>query len=412
MRPSFSSLVAATLAVSQACLALPPSSPFSNPISTSRSEHNGAWSIKQVRNTDSRPDGLMALASIYKKYNRPIPENLEAIVTRNRKRDQFFATISDVWGTVSIPTRIGLPGQVYNLILDTASSGIWVLSEQAAKPELQAAYNPENSDTADLMKDYSWEIRHLAGEAASGDVYLDFVSITPHDGIRCRSQAVQVANYASGLWNVEHISGVMGLAFSSRNPIKPEPQPNIFDNMANQLDEKIFTVDLQHIIGIVDFGYIDKDKYAGEIGYADIFTEDGYWNFTIEGLMSDTTPPASGIEYAIADTATSLLMLPMTYASAYYKRVPNAWYSIVHGGFVFPCSSEMPDFSFKVGGVEIAIPGDILRFSSFNQKATLCFGGLQPSDELGFNIVGTVAFKSAFVVFDPVNFKIGWAKKW
>lgn len=40
-----------------------------------------------------------------------------------------------------------------------------------------------------------------------------------------------------------------------------------------------------------------------------------------------------------------------------------------------------------------------------------CFGGLQPSDDIGLNIFGDVALKAAYVVFNGETPSIGWAQK-
>ncbi|KAL5611492.1 uncharacterized protein BROUX77_001648 [Berkeleyomyces rouxiae] len=137
---------------------------------------------------------------------------------------------------------------------------------------------------------------------------------------------------------------------------------------------------IQFCIGALDFGVIDNKGYTGDIGYADVLNDKGPWNFTIRGLTSDTTPSNDGTDDK-------------------------------HAGYVFPCDGTIPEFTFEIGGVQIAVPGDYMKHSVLEDEPHLCFGGLQPSEGLSFNIVGTIAFKSAFVVFDPVSPKIGWAKK-
>ncbi|KAL5611532.1 uncharacterized protein BROUX77_001688 [Berkeleyomyces rouxiae] len=291
--------------------------------------------------------------------------------------------------------------------------GPWMLSEDAAIPGMQKPYYPERSHTSEELQGYTWVSKNSNGKGPSGNVYLDMITLdTASRRFAARSQAIQLANSAPGYQNMKGFCGVMGMAFGSRNPIKPEPQPTTFENIMGKLTEKLFTVNMRHLKdGTLEFGHIDKNAYTGDIGYSDVLNGEGYWNFTIGGLTSDKESAERKTEYVIADTASALVMLPMQYNTAYYGQITDALYSDEHGGFVFPCANQVPDFTFEVGGVELTIPGVFMKTSTFDDDPNLCFGGLQSSGDLGFNIIGGIAFKSAFVAFDPINAKIGWAKK-
>ncbi|KAL5612028.1 uncharacterized protein BROUX77_002184 [Berkeleyomyces rouxiae] len=414
MAPSLFSLLATTLAISQVSLALPSFDASSNPHSgfDTLSVSDSPRSDEQADSTEQMEDGREALASVYIKYGKPLPEDLEVAMTRRKKRDEFLATLSTTHNRALITAKIGIPEQPLRLVLDTSSSGLWLHSEHTANPDYQTAYNPGVSLTAEEMVKEWWEIEHLDSRVASGKVYYDFVSIdTIGTKIISRSQALQIADAATGFPEMPHGSGILGLAFSSINNIKPKPHPNLFDNIAERLARKVFTVDIKQSIGEADFGYIDHTGYFGDLGYSDVFNQNGFWNFTIQGLVSDFEAPTSGVEYAIADTATPMIMLPSTYVSAFYEQVEAARYSKKHGGFIMRCGVDMPDFTFRVGGVLIAIPKHHMQVP-LNDNDKLCFGSLQFSDELGVNIIGISAFKAAFVVFDPINAKIGWARKY
>ncbi|KAL5606028.1 uncharacterized protein BROUX77_003221 [Berkeleyomyces rouxiae] len=415
---SLSSIVATTLTASNIVSGLPPlKGRFPGLDSTSSIDSPGLknfHSIKEIRATHANQDGQAALAKIYEKYRVRVPQDLDSALARRRKRDTFSTPLQYTTQDVAqISAKVGVSQEKVNLILDTSSSGVWLLSEEAVNSEFQKPYVPEKSFSAERMEGYTWEMEHLNGRTAFGDVYQDMVSIdTVGYSLTSYNQAVQLAIAASRFWNLKDVSGVMGMAFSSRNAITPEPQPNFFDNVVEKLDEKVFTVDMKHLAtGAVEFGHVDSNKYAGNIGYTEVFNQDGYWNFTLGGLINDATSPFSGVEYAIADTSSSLMLLPMQYNMAYYKQISDSEYSSKHGGFIFPCDTTMPDFAFVVGDVELVIPGSYIEFSVLDDDSDLCFGGLQPSDNLGLNIVGSIAFNSAFVVFRPIDAKIGWATK-
>ncbi|KAL5611537.1 uncharacterized protein BROUX77_001693 [Berkeleyomyces rouxiae] len=418
--------VFAIFAFSKVAQALPPSSPhgFTSSPDLDSSIHvlpsfeeslEDTWSIKQTRIAGNALDGPVAFASIYIKYGVPVPEDTEAAAARHRKRGLLDATFLDTSNRIFlVSVDIGLPKNKFELIFDTASAGVWVFSEKSANPLWQRPYLPETSLSAEKLEGYSWEVENRKGKKASGDVYLDFLSFsTNRRTVICRSQAIQVANSASGFSRMEGVSGVLGLSFTSYSPIKPNPQPSLLANMMEGLNRKLFTLDMRHLsTGSIDFGYINSTLYTGPIGYADVVNEKGYWNFTIEGLISDfSTLTGDSSEFVVADTASSLILLPWRYVFAYYYQVNGAQYSHKNGGFIVPCDSQMPNFTFQVDGVYLAIPGAYLKLPELPDESNICFGGLQSSDGLGINVFGNIAFESSFVVFDPINGQIGWAMK-
>ncbi|KAL5606000.1 uncharacterized protein BROUX77_003193 [Berkeleyomyces rouxiae] len=410
---SVSSIITAAFATSQIALALPPVSDANSSLDLS-SQSPGALSIKQTRSLGSSPDSAATIANVYHKYGVPIPRDLEATMTQRQKRDSTFAFL---WTTLDsaliITARIGLSQDTFDFIFDTASTGLWLVSQAGTTHEFQRGYIPGGSHSSVKMEDYSWSTNHLDEIVSPQDVYKDIVFIGPtKNPISSGNQAIQVAGPGSGFESLGDISGVMGMGFASRNRIEPDTEGSFLDNIMKSLDDRVFTVEVKHDgIGEVNFGFIDHERYTGEIGFSDVLSDEGYWNFTVGGLVSDKTPDGEGIEYAIADTGSPFVMLPMPYISAYYKEVAGARYSVTHGGFVYPCATKLPDFTFDVGGIDVDIPGEYLKHSVADTKQSLCLGGLQSSNELGLNVIGSIGFKTSVVIFDPVDSKIGWAKK-
>jgi aspergillopepsin I len=113
----------------------------------------------------------------------------------------------------------------------------------------------------------------------------------------------------------------------------------------------------------------------------------------------------------IADTGTTLLLLPDSVVKAYYAKVSGASYDSSQGGYTFSCSTSLPSFSFGVSSSTITIPGTYLNYAPTDDSGETCFGGLQSSSGIGINIFGDIALKAAFVVFDGGNKRLGWAPK-
>ncbi|KKY30766.1 putative secreted aspartic proteinase precursor [Diaporthe ampelina] len=113
----------------------------------------------------------------------------------------------------------------------------------------------------------------------------------------------------------------------------------------------------------------------------------------------------------IADTGTTLLMLPDEVVSAYYQQVSGAEDSEQEGGYVFSCDATLPDFTFAVGDGQITIPGEYINWAPVDTANQTCYGGLQSDADIGISIFGDIALKAAFVVFDGGSKRLGWAAK-
>lgn len=73
---------------------------------------------------------------------------------------------------------------------------------------------------------------------------MDIVDV---GGFTVSSQAVESAQVVSDVFISDPaISGILGLAFSSINTVKPTRQKTFFDNAQSSLDLPVFTADLKH----------------------------------------------------------------------------------------------------------------------------------------------------------------------
>lgn len=113
----------------------------------------------------------------------------------------------------------------------------------------------------------------------------------------------------------------------------------------------------------------------------------------------------------IADTGTTLLMLPDAVVSDYYSQVTGAEDSTQEGGWVFPCSTTPPDFSFAVGTGSFTVPGSYINWTPVDTTNTTCYGGMQSDSSIGLSIFGDIALKAGYVVFDGAEGRVGWAQK-
>ncbi|KAI1211476.1 secreted aspartic proteinase precursor [Annulohypoxylon truncatum] len=376
----------------------------------------GTLSVPQVKNAGFVPHGPTQLAKAYLKYGAKLPEGLAKTVAdfKISKRDSGSAKTTPEENDIQYltPVSIGTPAQTLNLDFDSGSSDLWVFSTELPSSSVsgQTQYNPSKSSTAKKLSGATWQISYGDGSSSSGDVYTDTVTV---GGVTFASQAVEAAKKVSSQFQSDsNNDGLLGLAFSSINTVSPTPQKTFFDNIASELDVAAWTADLKyHTAGTYDFGVIDQSKYTGDITYTDVDNSQGFWGFTSTGYGIGTGSFKSSSIAGIADTGTTLALLPDSVVSAYYKQVSGAKLDNTQGGYVFPCSTTPPDFVFGVEGAKFTIPGEYINYAAVD--STNCFGGIQSDSDIGMSIFGDVALKAAFVVFDQSTGspRLGWAAK-
>ncbi|MCJ1299318.1 Type I transmembrane sorting receptor [Hypocenomyce scalaris] len=164
--------------------------------------------------------------------------------------------------------------------------------------------------------------------------------------------------------------------------------------------------------GSYDFGFIDSTKYTGSITYVPVDTAMGFWQFTGDGYAVGSSAFVSSSIDAIADTGTTLLLVPQALVTAYYAQVSGAKYDASQGGYVFPCSDTLPSVTLGIGSYHAVVPGTYLNYAPISTGSSTCFGGLQSNTGIGFSVYGDIFLKSQFVVFDAGStIQLGFAPK-
>ncbi|GAB7354981.1 hypothetical protein MBLNU459_g5593t1 [Dothideomycetes sp. NU459] len=294
---------------------------------------------------------------------------------------------------------VTLGSNTLNLDFDTGSADLWVYStlQPSSQQSGHDVYQPVSSQ---IKTGYNWSITYGDGSSASGKVYADKVVV---GSVTATSQAVEAATSVSSSFisDVQN-DGLLGLAFSTINTVTPVKQTTFFDSVKSSLAQPLFTVDLKKgAAGTYDFGFIDSSKYTGKITYTTVDTSNGFWQFTATGYAIGSGSTVSTSYVSIADTGTTLLYLPAAVVTAYYKQVTGATYSSNSGGYIFPCSSTLPNYVAVIGGSKFTVPGSYINYAPISN--TMCFGGIQSNAGIGFSIFGDIFLKSQFVVFSQVG---------
>ncbi|KAJ5918054.1 Penicillopepsin-1 [Penicillium verhagenii] len=359
----------------------------------------GKYSVKQVARPATKTSNFAAqYARALSKFGATVPTQVQAAAVASGVATNTPSTDDEEYLT---PVNVG--GTTLQLDFDTGSSDLWVFSTElsAADQSGHAVYKPGSSAT--LLSGYTWDISYGDGSSASGNVYDDKVIV---GGITVTKQAVEAAKKISSEFVEDTSDGLLGLGFDSINTVSPKAQKTWFSNAQSQLAEPLFGVALKHgKPGVFDFGFTDSSKYTGSLTYTDVDSSEGYWGFSVDGW---TAGSASGDGFSgIADTGTTLLLLDDATVSSYYAQVSGASYSDSEGGYVFSCSTTLPDFSVTIGSYTATVSGSLINYASVGGSS--CIGGIQSNSGIGFSIFGDIFLKSQYVVFDASGPQLGFA---
>ncbi|KAL5117962.1 Aspartic protease snp2 [Pleosporales sp. CAS-2024a] len=392
--PSFAFLAAA-LALTSSVVATP-------------IEKRNAFTIKQVAHGTFKKNGPASKVKTLRKYGKEVPAELLAAATAA----EAATAVTDAAAAGTTGTDSANPSDAYdssylspvtvgsntlNLDFDTGSADLWCFSSLQSQTAL-SGHDYYTVDASKKKSGYTWKISYGDGSGASGTVYADKVTI---GGVTATSQAVEAATSVSAQFSQDTgTDGLVGLAFSSINQVSPVQQSTFFDTVKSQLAAPLFAATLKyHAAGSYDFGFIDSSKYTGALTYTSVDNSQGFWGFTASGYSVGSGSTTSSSIQGIADTGTTLVYVPSAVVSAYYAQVSGAKNSNSAGGYVFPCTATLPNFSITVSGAKHTIPGKYINYAP-NGDGT-CYGGIQVNSGLGgLSIFGDVFLKSQYVVFD------------
>ena len=326
-----------------------------------------AKAAKTTSATGAKSTGTLGTGST----NSSIPASTNSSISATAGSGLVAATPEQ--GDVEYLAPINIGGQTMNMDFDSGSSDLWVFNTQlaAASQTGHQNFDPSKSTSFKLMQGSSFTISYGDGSGAAGNVGTDTVNI---GGATVTSQAIELATAVSTSFVEDTQSnGLVGLAFSKLNTIKPTQQKTFFDNAKASLAMPVFTADLRTAaVGSYEFGNIDATKFNGSLTWAAVNTTNGFWQFSSTKFQVGTgsTMTVSGGQ-AIADTGTTLMLANAAVVNAYYSQVTGAVNNQTVGGVTFPCSAQLPDLQVDVGGVYMAtVRGDDINFAPVDAAGT------------------------------------------
>ncbi|KAI1921795.1 hypothetical protein LOZ12_002140 [Ophidiomyces ophidiicola] len=362
------------------------------------------FTLRQVPNPEHiarSPEEIYARALAKYGYDSPailIRESAPlngSVITNPEKDDESYLS----------PVTVG--GQTMLVNIDTGSSDFWVFSSllRQNQKEGHIIYTP--GPEARELVNHTWDIGYGDGSFAFGKVFLDKVEL---GGISVPDQAVEAATRVSPTFVEDrNNSGIMGLGFGNLNMVRPRKQKTFFENAMAHLSMPVLAASLKHgAPGTYDFGFIDRKKYAGELAYLPVDNTEGYWNVTVAGYQIGRNGNKMNITFsALADTGTTLALLPEPIVNAYYSQVTGAEH-VYKRVWYFPCNVTVPDFGLVINDNYTAfIPGEFVKYATPSVVKESCYGGIQASRNGA--ILGGMFLKSQYAVFDYGQVRLGLA---
>jgi len=208
--------------------------------------------------------------------------------------------------------------------------------------------------------------------------------------------------------------GILGLAFSTINTVKPEKQKTLFETLIPTLKRKLFAANLRADgkPASWDFGYIDNSKFKGKIGYTPV-TSKKHWAMNVGSYAvgkGSFTNSKKTVGEVIVDSGTSLVYLPKAVVNDYYSHIKG--YKLTDGGsHTFPCNSTIPDFHFKTEGTTLTIPGRDVNYTLYDPNINTCSGGITTQLNGKYSVLGNLFMKNYYVIHsqEEANPKLGFA---
>ncbi|TIA89125.1 hypothetical protein E3P99_02204 [Wallemia hederae] len=322
---------------------------------------------------------------------------------------------------------VGQPQQAFQVILDTGSSALWLISNtlsEAENGQFGAGYDPAAS-TSFKNKSDEFSVTYGSGQAfgydATDDVQLGTYSLS--------SSPLAVVDEVTSTLIAAPVSGIMGLAWSSLSQDVGTPfwqqlvqndQISGENTMSFYLTRMRSNSQAQSLEpgGSFTLGELDNSLYTGDISFHNILGED-WWRVNMSGINvgGNTVFTPSITIGAGVDSGTTLIGGPHDDIAKIWEAVEGAEEGTGNyaGYWFYPCNAN-PNIEIVIDGTPYAVNPEDLKF---NQASTgTCQGAifaLSSGSTTGSNtnlewVLGDTFMKNYYTVFRHSPAAVGFAQ--
>ncbi|KAK9875095.1 hypothetical protein WA026_005890 [Henosepilachna vigintioctopunctata] len=241
------------------------------------------------------------------------------------------------------------------------------------------------------------------------------------NGLQVVGQVFAEATEEPGLaFVIGKFDGILGMGYKEISQYGITP---VFDNIIaqKQLDNAIFSFYLnrnpnEEDGGEIVFGGIDSSRYKGDISYVPVDVK-GYWQFKMDAASSGSVAVCEGGCEAVADTGTSMIMVPKADMAKLHKvlggtKVPGQDLD----EYIIDCNKieSMPSVEFTIGGKQFVLEAKDYVVKTGEGPIEECILGFVGDDMKTRSgliwILGDVFIGKYYTVFDMENDRVGFAE--
>lgn len=325
------------------------------------------------------------------------------IKLKNYKNSQYVGIV-----------KIGTPYQLIPVIFDTGSGNLWVTSELCKSKYCltnKSRYNRDLSSTY-VEGEYDIEVQFGSG-SVQGQINKETIELGE---IQIKNQSFGEIMLEDGDVFSGNFSGILGLGYPGLSNIdSPAPMDNIISE--SLLDKNIITFFYSYnekSYGEIDFGFINKEKYTGEIKYYNV-VEKYYWTIELVDIkLGDKSLNlcSNGCK-AVIDTGTTLISgpsddIPQLLDKLNIKENCEGYDNLEDLVFVFRNTNNKQLEEYKIDKKSYISNNK----NDLSQCSSLIIPLDIPSDDntKPYWILGDTFMQNYLTVFDRDNNTVGFAK--
>ena len=383
---------------------------------------------------EGNEDSLISSASSFSSSPSFLPLNIVD--------DKNAVYVENYWGTEYIAEiEIGNPPQKFEVMFDTGSSDMWVVSQDCHYETCshKNKFDKSQSTTYDTLRDHALENKVFDITYGSGRVLghygADTVSI-PGTSLSVKNQIFALINDTTGLghpFGVQAFDGLIGLAWDAIEVGSTVNETLFVKSLKEEglIDKEMFSFSMSADAkddGMVIFGGIDSQYYEGEISYIPLAVK-AWWTIRLDALKA--TNPLTGEsynivehEYSIVDSATSGLTMPPNWWDDFMGSLEEA--NLVEAyherlRILKNCDeankAKLPTLTYIFNGIEFPLEGkDYILEWDHDDGSKICQLDIMRSesyfghDPVKYIFTAGIPFmKKYYTVFDYENAQVGFA---
>ncbi|KAI9311826.1 aspartic peptidase, partial [Dichotomocladium elegans] len=314
------------------------------------------------------------------------------------------------YGTISI----GSPPQQFNVVFDTGSADLWVVSSDCRTPNIctnHRQFHTDRSTSYTDKEDESIDVHYGTGHI-SGRLGLDTVHVA---GLTLRDQAVADASTLSRDFIGTPFDGIFGLGLPDLVSSKDFYLPPFYTMIEQRVvSDPVFAMYTREDDGEIDFGGIDTGRYQGDLHYADV-QGNKYWAIEMSRwrLAGDKDIGSDAPRTVIVDSGTTLIIVTPTDASLIHSAIPG---SVNNGDSTWsvPCDGldKLQPLVLTIDDqFDLVLQPKDYILQPVGPSSSMCLSGIAGQQLNGNDeswILGDVFLRRFYTVFDVGNKRIGF----